>query len=225
MKRLPRIALAVAPFVLLGLAFAQDDIVWNPVAWGENPVVAAVALAGLTTWLRKTAAERGYPIENNLAVAALAIIAGAVCGVLLDVIGVITVAPYATMSAPWAGIAYGVSLAIFNITGIAIWNYLAGKLVPVTVSAPVVVAEDQPGVAIATQGAALSTGNTITDFIVMLARNAVGALRLPVALVALAPLLAEYAQSKAVLNDELRSEIQGRVLSLLRKAGLVGVDL
>lgn len=218
MKRLPRIALAVAPFVLLGLAFAQDDIVWNPVAWGENPVVAAVALAGLTTWLRKTAAERGHPIENNLAVAALAIIAGAVCGVLLDVIGVISVAPYATMSAPWAGIAYGVSLAIFNITGIAIWNYLAGKLVPVTVSAPVVVAEDQPG-------AALSTGNTITDFIVMLARNAVGALRLPAALVALAPLLAEYAQSKAVLTDELRSEIQGRVLSLLRKAGLVGVDL
>lgn len=221
--RLQRIALIGVPLVLLGVAVAQDEIVWNPVAWGSNPVVAAIALAGLTTWIRRTSAERGRPIDNNLAIAALALIAGAVGGMILDWLTLITVPPYATMPTPWAGVAYGVSLAVFNVTGIAIWNYLMKQGAPVSVSAPVVIAAES--VPLASSAALTSTGNPAVDFIVTSARSAVGAMRLPAALVALAPLLAELAQSDAILTPDLQGELQGRMLKLLRAAGLVGVDL
>ena len=50
------------------------------------------------------------------------------------------------------------------------------------------------------------------------------AAQLPAALVAVAPLLAQFAQSEAILTDDLCSNLQGKVLGALRRAGLVGMD-
>lgn len=67
--------------------------------------------------------------------------------------------------------------------------------------------------------------NAVLDFIVGIVKSAVPAPKLPAALTAVAPILAQFAQSELVLTDDLRSSLQGRVLTALRRAGLVGVDL
>lgn len=213
LDRLRRSAPVLLLLALAGLAFAQD-FSWSPVEWGSNPVVAAIALAGLVVMIRST--TWGARIDGPLRVGAVSVVVGSVGGTGLQLVGLLTVDPYAGMSTPLGGIAYGASLAVFNVTGIAIWNYLAGKVRPVTVM--------ESGLGFA---ALPAIGNTqsVTDFILGLAREAVGKLQVPAAIAAVAPLLAQFAQSEVVLTDDLRSNLQGKVLSALRKAGLVGVNL
>lgn len=205
---------ALVLLALGGVAFAQD-FTWSPIEWGSNPVTAAIALAGVVVMIRQT--RWGSRIDGPVPVAVVSVIVGSAGGILLQVTAVLTVEPYASWAAPLGGIAYGVSLALFNATGIAVWNYLVGKARPVSVTAPVVTSD--------TLALASSSGNAVTEFIIAFVKNAVGAVKLPAALVAVAPLLKQFAQSEVILTDDLRSDLQARILTLLRKAGLVGQDL
>lgn len=209
--RLARFLPVLLILALVGLVFAQD-ISWNPVDWGSNPVLAALALAGFVQMLRL----KWPTIDGPFKVAGVSAGVGTVGGAALDYFNLLTVAPYADLITPLGGIAYGLSLALFNATGIAVWNYLTGKVRPVNVT----VADGLVPLAFAASGQ-----QTVTDFILGLVKNAVSAAKLPAALVAVAPLLAQFAQSEAILTDDLRSTLQGKVLGLLRQAGLVGVDL
>lgn len=209
--RLKLIILAV--LALATVAFAQD-FAFSPIEWGSNPVTAAVALAGFVVMIRQ--ATRGR-LDGPVIVPAVSVIVGSAGGVALQLSGLLTVQPYADLATPVGGIAYGVSLAVFNITGIAIWNYLTSKVRPVNLTVPVVTGD--------TLALTNTSSNPITEFIIAFAKQAVGAVKLPAALNAVLPLLKQFAQSEAILTDDLRSNLQGQVLSLLRKAGLVGVDL
>lgn len=203
---------------LVSLARAQGaDFSWSPIEWGSNPIAAAAALAGLVVMLRATSV--GSWIDGPVRVGVVSIVIGGVGGTGLQLLGLLTVDPYTAMAAPLGGIAYGASLGVFNATGIAVWNYLTGKVRPITVNV-------SDGLApLAFAAAQERSGGSVADFIVGLVKNAVSAAQLPAALVAVAPLLAKFAQSELVLTDELRSSLQGQVLKLLRKAGLAGVDL
>lgn len=209
--RLSRFVPVLFILALVGLVFAQD-ISWNPVDWGSNPVLAAIALAGAVQMLRL----KWPTIDGPFKVAGVSAAVGSVGGGALDYLNLLTVAPYTDLVTPLGGIAYGLSLALFNATGIAVWNYLTGKVRPVNVT----VADGLVPLSLANTGQ-----QTVTDFILGLVRNAVSAAKLPAALVAVAPLLAQFAQSEAILTDDLRSTLQGKVLGVLRQAGLVGVDL
>lgn len=210
--RLKLIILAV--LALATVAFAQD-FSWSPIEWGNNPAIAALALAGAIAWLRNT--RFGQRLDGPVPVGAVTVIVGSAAGAGIQLAGLLAVEPYASMGAPIGGIAYGVSLAVFNITGIAIWNYLTSKVRPVNLTVPVVTGD--------TLALTNTSSNPITEFIIAFAKQAVGAVKLPAALNAVLPLLKQFAQSEAILTDDLRSNLQGQVLSLLRKAGLVGVDL
>lgn len=209
--RLSRFVPVLFILALVGMVFAQD-ISWNPVDWGSNPVLAALALAGAVQMLRL----KWPTIDGPFKVAGVSAAIGSVGGGALDYLNLLTVAPYTDLATPLGGIAYGLSLALFNATGIAVWNYLTGKVRPVNVT----VTDGLVPPAFANSGQP-----TVTDFILGLVKNAVSAAKLPAALVAVAPLLAQFAQSEAILTDDLRSTLQGKVLGLLGKAGLVGVDL
>lgn len=211
------VAAFVLVITLVSIARAQGvpaEFVFSPIEWGANPVVAAIALAGAVVWIRNTA--WGSRIDGPVPVAALSIGVGAAGGVALQFGQMLTALPYSEWRVPLGGLAYGVSLAIFNITGLAVWSYLGSKLRTVNVT----MAND-------TAALALAAPNTqsITDFILSFVRGAVSAAQLPAALVAVAPLLAKFAQSELILTDELRSSLQGQVLKVLRKAGLTGPDL
>lgn len=89
-----------------------------------------------------------------------------------------------------------------------------------------------PGAPVQGEVLALTSGslvNTVAqgavDFVLDFVRGQVQRAQLPAAITAVAPLIAELLQSPVVLNDDTRSELQGRVLGLLRRAGLKGVDL
>lgn len=209
--RLARFLPILLLLALAGAAFAQD-ISWNPVDWGSNPILAALALGGAVQMLRL----KWPTIDGPFRVAGTSAAIGSVGGASLDYFNLLTVAPYADLATPLGGIAYGLSLALFNATGIALWNYLTGKVRPVNVT----LADGSGPLAFAASGR-----QTVSDFILGLARSAVSAAQLPAALVAVAPLLAQFAQSEAILTDDLRSNLQGKVLGALRRAGLVGMDL
>lgn len=199
---------------VVSIARAQGaEFSWSPIEWGSNPVIAAIALGGITQMLRLKWAA----IDGPFKVAGVAVIIGSAGGSALQFVGILTVVPYADMSAPLGGIAYGASLALFNATGIAVWNYLTGKVRPISVNV------SDGLVPLAFAGA--QAQSTASDFILGLVKNAVGAAQLPAALVAVAPLLAQFAQSDVILTDEVRSSIQAQVLKLLKRAGLIGVDL
>src|SRR5690606_29839243 len=122
---------------------------------------------------------------------------------------------YADIALPWGGIAYGVSLAVFNITGIAVWNYFTSKIRPVNVTTV------QP-LGFAATGA---VPQSIVEYILSLLRGLLPVDKIPAGVKAVIDLIAQFAQSEAILTDDLRADIQIKVLKALRKAGLVGVDL
>lgn len=208
------VGVGVLIITIASIARAQgaDEISWNPVDWGRNPILAALALAGAVQMIRL----KWPTIDGPFRVAALSAGIGSVAGALLDFFNLLTVEPFAGLATPLGGITYGLALALFNATGIAVWNYFTGKLRPVTVN----VSEGLVPLAFSS-----SQSPSPTDFVVGLVKNAVGAAKLPAAFTALAPLLAQLAQSEAVLTDDLRSTLQARVISVLRAAGLTGVDL
>lgn len=212
---LSKLFLLVPVLVLVGFAFAQDNITWDPVAWGSNPALAALALAGAVAWVRQTAWGK-RTLDGPVIVGAASVIFGAAGGVGLQSAGLLAVDRYSALAFPWGGISYGVSLAVFNITGIAVWNYFSSKIRPVTVTV------SQPVGFLASSN---GSQQSIVDFIMNLLKNALPLDKIPAGVRAVAELIAQFAQSEAILTDDLRADIQKKVLAALRKAGLVGVDL
>lgn len=189
-------ALAVA--LLATIAYAQDAITFDPVAWGSNPGLALTALIGAVAWLRQT--PLGKRVDGPILVPLVTAVTGSIGGALLEVTGMLTLDQFAQQPDPWGGVLYGLALTFTAVTGVSLFNYGASKLRP----------EKQP---------------SVTQWVIDQVKALVPIPKLPAALAAVAPLLAELAQSEAVLTDELRSDLQGRLLTLLRKAGLAGVDL
>lgn len=213
---MPRIATFLAILLVAGFASAQDTT-FDPIAWGSNPALALTALAGFVAWFRQS--RWGAGVDGAFRVALFTAAAGAVGGAALQIGGVLTYEPFAAYRTPLGGLAYGLALAFTAVTGVSILNYFGGKVRPLTLSVstgegPMLLSAGQVG-----------GSNAIVDYIMELVRRAVGDVKLPAALVAVAPLLAQFAQSEAILTDDLRSDLQGKVLTALRKAGLVGVDL
>ena len=205
----------VIPAALLaGVVYAQDGVQWDPVAWGSNPGLAALALAGAVAWLRQTAWGKRV-LDGPVNVGAASVIIGSAGGVGLQWAHLLAVPRYADIALPWGGIAYGVSLAVFNITGIAVWNYFTSKIRPVNVTTV------QPlGFA-----ATAAVPQSIVEYIMSLLRGLLPVDKIPAGVKAVIDLIAQFAQSEAILTDDLRADIQIKVLKALRKAGLVGVDL
>lgn len=192
-------------------ASAQDaQFTFDPVGWGSNPALALLATAGLVAWLRQT--QMGAWLDGPIRVGTATLVVGVGIGTVVSVMGTLTVEPFSLMPGIRGGVLYGLGLAFSVVTGVSFFNYLGSKVRPVTLH----VGE---GVALAATGAGAG------DFIMWLVRNMVPAVKLPEALKAVAPLIAQFAQSEVVLTDELRSDLQAKVLSALRRAGLVGVDL
>jgi hypothetical protein len=63
------------------------------------------------------------------------------------------------------------------------------------------------------------------EYVVELIMSLVPLPKLPPALKAVMPILTDLLQGDAVLTDDLRAELQGRVLRALRAAGLKGEDI
>lgn len=205
---------AVPIALVVGVTYAQDGIQWDPVAWGSNPGLAALALAGAIAWLRQTTWGKRV-LDGPVNVGAASVIVGAAGGVGLQWAHLLAVPRYADIALPWGGIAYGVSLAVFNITGIAVWNYFTSKIRPVNVTTV------QP-LGFAATGA---VPQSIVEYILSLLRGLLPVDKIPAGVKAVIDLIAQFAQSEAILTDDLRADIQIKVLKALRKAGLVGVDL
>lgn len=202
--------LLTALFALAAFALAQD-VTFDPRAWGSDPVLALLALTGTVAWLRLT--KWGAGLDGPVRVAAATGAIGIVGGAALQIGHVLTVLPFADYNSPLGGILYGLALAFTAVTGVSVFNYLGSKVRTQTIT----ISTGELGFLAAPQNAA-------SDFILGLVRQAVGNVKLPAGIEAVAPLLAQFAQSEAILTDELRARLQQQVLTLLRKAGLVGVD-
>lgn len=206
----------VIGLVVGSVAMAQG-IDWNPQSWGSNPVVAAGVLAGAVAWFRLT--NIGKWFDGPTRVGALTLAVGGAFGLGLDSAGLITVLPFADWTFPLRGLAYGASLAVFDVFGLALWNYGTSKIRPVNVTTPTVI---EP---LGFTGAGTPIARTAVEFILEYVKSAVKTVELPAAVLAVLPLITQLLQSPVVLNDETRSDLQAKVISLLRKAGLLGVDL
>lgn len=222
MKRAYQWILLLIVIFTLSVGFAQEGG-FDPVAWGSNPALALGALAGAVAWLRQT--KWGSGIDGAFPVALVTAATGAIGGAVLQLFNVLTVPPFASFSTPWGGIGYGLVLAASAVTGVSLINYFGGKFRPTTIN--VAIDTDRTSLAISPSGAnAMSQEeNPIVRYVLDQLIALVGLNKLPAAIVAIAPLLASLAQSEAVLTEELRSKIQGDLLTLLRRAGLVGQDL
>ena len=201
--------LLIATVVLaMGRAMAQDEFVFDPVGWGENPALALTALIGAVAMIRQT--KWGSSIDGPVRVAILTAVIGMLGGVALQMFGMLTHPTVAVYPSPWGGLLYGLGLAFTAMTGVAVFNYGAKKLSG------------------GEQTLDIHTGQAtsqILDFILAQLRALVGPAKLPAAITAVAPIIAEFAQSKAVLTDDLRANLQARLLSAVRAAGLMGQDL
>lgn len=201
MKRRMYLALAaLAALMAMAVAYAMD-VPMDPAAWGSNPAVAIVALAAFVAWLRTT--PFGQRIDGPYLVPAVTVGIGAVAGGALHITGYLTLAPYATWAVPVGGVAYGALVAISSILGVSLFNYGAGKL--------------------STTGA--TARQAVTNFIIQFLHDRFGDKIPAAAWAAVGPILIEFAASEAVLTDELRRNLQARLLDALRKAGLPGKDL
>ena len=204
--------------LLFGRALAQDgDFSFDPVGWGANPALATLALAGAVAWLRQT--RWGQNLDGPVHVALVAALIGAAGGVFLQYRGYLTLDPYAGFALPLGGILYGLAIAVNAVFGVSLFNY-GTKKVKLALAAP------SPALGFIDGAAAGgSLANTAIQFILDYLRGLVGQAQLPKAIEAVAPLLAQLLQSPVILTDDVRAELQSKVLTLVRKAGLVGQDL
>ena len=180
------------------------DIPLDPTVWGSNPAVAIVALAALVAWTRTT--PLGSRIDGPYMVPLFTLGVGAGAGVLLQMSGYLTLAPYSLWVVPLGGVAYGVLVGGSAVLGVSLFNYGAGKI-------------NEPGGA---HGMAI---NTATGFIAQFLRERFGETVPGVVWQTVGPIMMEFAMSDVVLTNESRRELQARLLNALRAAGLPGVDL
>lgn len=211
-------AAMAAVLMLFSVAVAQDgEFTFDPMAWGRDPVLATLTLAGAVAWLRQT--PLGRAVDGAARVALVTGAVGALAGALLQVREYLAVDPYAGWPIPWGGIAYGLAIAVNAVFGVSLFNYGAKKVSLAVAGANTNAAPSLTGVPVE------ALTNAAVEWVLKYVRGLVSEAQVPSALRALAPLISELLQSNLVLNDEVRAELQGRVLTLLRKAGLVGKDL
>lgn len=212
MKRTHLLLLVLFGGMVTGAAFAQgtDPLMSFP-QWASSPALFVLGLIALVKILR----EKTFSfVDGKLGVFTFAAVLGAGIGAGFQWFDWLAVAPFAEWSTPLGGVAYGVAAAVTGFLGVNLFDLLSERR-----------AADEGMAMLRMAALPAGTQQSVTDFILGLVRSAVSAAKLPAALVAVAPLMAQFAQSEAVLTDDLRSKLQGQVLHLLRKAGLTGVDL
>lgn len=180
-----------------------------------SSIAGAVAAVRQTPW--------GKRIDGPFQVGVLAVLIGLPLGPLFITLGLIDwTGEHALLQSllpwPWNAALLGAACGIAAVFNVSIFAYLA-KVIRreggLNTAGLLELARAQlPG-----------TDTSPTGFVwkaatLLLNRTPTGA-----ALTAIGPLLGEYAQHPAILTDDLRAEIQRRVLEALRRAGLVGVDL
>lgn len=218
------IALAITLAALAGLAFAQTAPGEDPAQLGNGLLV--LLTAGAVAWFRET--PIGKRVDGALTVPAFAMLTGAALSTGFETIGLLGFSPFVDALGRWWGAtAAGLIVGAEAVFGVSLYRYGAralkrdpetGKL---TVD-PTVLAEAAGELMPAN---ASPTARTAVAFVLDAARALLGREPLGEAMNAIYPLLVRYAQHPAVLTDQLRLDIQAQVLDVLRKAGLVGVDL
>ena len=114
-----KLLLIVTVVLALGWAMAQDEFVFDPVGWGENPALALTALMGVVAMIRQT--KWGSSIDGPVRVAILTAVIGMLGGVALQMFGMLTHPTVAAYPSPWGGLLYGLGLAFTAMTGVFLW--------------------------------------------------------------------------------------------------------
>lgn len=177
------------------------DIPFDPVAWGSNPYLAWGALTAFVAWFRTT--PSGKRVDGPIIVPAFTLALGGATGAFLQFANLLAYEPYASWGTPLGGIAYGLLTGASAVAGVSLFNYGAGKLA------------DGGGI----------VRETATNFIVNFLKARFGESIPGRAWEAVGPLILQFGASDVVLTDEMRRELQAKILAALRKAGLVGQDL
>lgn len=114
--------------VLAGVALAQAvapvplDITSFP-QWASNPALFTGSLVALVALARKQ-----WPkFDGMVPVLALALIAGGALGLLFQVIGWLSVAPFDTWQSPFGGVAYGFAAAVWGFLGVNLYDLLSKR--------------------------------------------------------------------------------------------------
>lgn len=208
-------ALALALFAWAGVALAQAaggflGFIPDLAALYVSPFALAVAVGAIV----EVAKNRLLNVSGT-AVTFLSFAVGIVLG----------------MGGVWAGYLAGnlIEGAAFGLISALIasglYDLVKGFLARWGITLPSAPVEGQV-LALASGGGLVNTvAQGAVQFVLDFVRGQVSKAQLPQAITAVAPLVAELLQSPVVLNDDTRSELQGRVLRLLRSAGLKGVDL
>lgn len=215
MKRLSTI---VAVLLLAGVALAQTgvpDFDWSML--GElysNVLFMAAAVVGLVNAIRKWQPS----IDGPVLVPAVAVVVGAVLGVVGQWAGQLTAPGFAELAAPFGGLLYGATAALGGTIGLNIIE-LVGSYLTKGKSDPLGVhAAPSPGLA------STSLGASAVQYVVDLVRQLVPENKVTRAIEVVAPLIRQVIG--VTLTDELRAELQGKVHKALRDAKLIaGKDL
>lgn len=218
--------IAAGAFVSVALAQAASGplagFLPNLAEWYASPFALAATVAIIVQFLKEhvlTGLSGASTIIASFAVGGLLGLAGHLSGFLLG--GVVEAVAFGLVSAFIASGGYDLVRALLEKWGVAL-----SPAVPTSDAGAASGTRLMAGSVAPVAGGVL-TGVLMTarDYIFSLLSQRFGEARMPAAIAAVAPLLAEFAQSDMVLTDERRSEIQARVLTLLRSAGLEGVDL
>jgi hypothetical protein len=192
-----RFAVAVAALGFTAAAFAQDlGMPLDPAAWGSNPALAIAAVAGIVAYLRSM--PWASKIDGAALVGAFTLAVGAALGAFVQVVGALTVEPYAAWTMPLGGLAYGALAGLSAVLGMSLFNYGAAKL-------------------------RKTATESVTEYLFGLLRQKFGGEAPAGAVAALAPIISEY--GGLLLTDDLRATLQVKVMNALRSAGQTGVDL
>lgn len=215
MKRLSTI---VAVLLLAGVALAQTgvpDFDWSMLgALYDNVLFMAAAVVGLVNAIRKWQPS----IDGPVLVPAVAVVVGAVLGVVGQWAGQLTAPGFAELATPFGGLLYGATAALGGTIGLNIielvGSYLTkGKSDPLGVHAA-------PSLSLAST----SLGASAVQYVVDLVRQLVPENKVTRAIEVVAPLIRQVIG--VALTDELRAELQGKVHKALRDAKLIaGKDL
>jgi hypothetical protein len=212
----------LALLMLCSVALAQAAVNGDA-EQGVGMLTLLALIAGAVSWLRSMPAFD--KIDGPVTVPLFALIVGAVLGVGSQVLGLLTWQPFHDLLGPiWGAAAAGLVAGVEAVFGVSIAKYLG----------VVLKRGDDGRVSLNTgavrelaQGAVGDRSHLATPvaFVLDAAERILGRTPTGAALTAVLPLIQQYAQHPAVLTDDLRATLQGRVLDALRSAGLVGEDV
>lgn len=213
--------LAIFAFAGAGVAFAQEGGLESPTG---APALLLLVIGGAVAWLRST--PLFAKIDGPVTVPLFALVVGGTIGVGFELLGAWEPETTAALGRGWAGAAGGILAAIETVFGVSLGKYFAkifrrtpdGKLEIETGEIVGIVGDLRETPAGSAVGSAVG-------FALDFAEKLLGQVPGGAALVALYPVVVKWAQSPAVLTDDVRAKIQADVLGALSRAGLVGQDL